>query len=372
MINNKNNNIINKNKKIIKVIKIKNRKKIKEKKIFRRKDKLITIKKIIKKINNKRKKKNICEENKKIKERIKEINNLKRIIPKDPIKSNKEKNNKIKTCVLKNFLEEKYNNKDCLELSVPQLYPKWNNQNKENIWIIGTLNCHGLNKPGEILAFSSLFRAMKADIMILTETWDNEVTAKSRKKALWMTNRIWTETSYDPNINRLRKGVTIAFSERIHKHLAFTEIPKNNNKDTGCLVKSILSFRRNKIAIIGIYIPTNYQDKEDRIFVINKTIEWIRDSREKDNHMILAGDLNEWIFEKNRVLSKLGKYIKRCSWLKEVWNQINININGSTFPLKDPNHKIDYIYISEGLINNVTQAATSRTQTDIGEDHSSL
>ena len=243
---------------------------------------------------------------------------------------------------------------------------------RENIWIIGTLNCHGLNKPGEILAFSSLFRAMKADIMILTETWDNEVSAKSRKKALWMTNRIWTETSYDPNINRLRKGVTIAFSERIHKHLAFTEIPKNNNKDTGCLVKSLLSFRRNKIAIIGIYIPTNYQDKEDRIFVINKTIEWIRDSREKDNHMILAGDLNEWIFEKNRALSKLGKYIKRCSWLKEVWNQINLNINGSTFPLKDPNHKIDYIYISEGLINNVTQAATSRTQTDIGEDHSSL
>jgi exonuclease III len=213
---------------------------------------------------------------------------------------------------------------------------------------------------------------MKADIMVLTETWDNELTAKSRKKALWASNRIWSENSYDPNINRLRKGVSIVLSERAHRHLSYTEIPKNNNKDTGCLIKSLLSFRRNKIAIIGIYMPTNLQDKEDKKFVINKTIEWIRKCRNNNEHVILVGDLNEWIFENNKALNKLGKYIKRSSWLKEVWNQINPNIDGSTFPLKEPKHKIDYIYISKELIQSITQTVVSRSQTEIGEDHCSL
>ena len=100
-------------------------------------------------------------------------------------------------------------------------------------------------------------------------------------------------------------------------------------------------------------MPTNPQDKEDKKFIINKCIEWIRDCRKKEEYIILTGDLNEWIFENNIALSKLGKYLKRCSWLKEVWNYINPNIDGSIFPLKEPKHKIDYIYISEELIHNV-------------------
>jgi len=71
-------------------------------------------------------------------------------------------------------------------------------------------------------------------------------------------------------------------------------------------------------------------------------------------------------------LSKLGKYIKRSSWLKEIWNQTNSNIDGSTFPLKEPKYKIDYIYISQELINSTTQVAKSTMQTEIGEDHCSL
>jgi len=165
-LNNRNNN--NNKIKIIKNNKGKNLEKIKIKK------KNNKIKIIYKKKNIKNKK---CEGNKKNFKENKEINGIEKWVKinnnntqKNTIKSN-EGENQISKSVIKKSLKEKYNNnKDRLELSVPQLYPRWEEPPEENTWVIGTLNCHGVNKLGEILAFSSLFRAMKADIMILIET----------------------------------------------------------------------------------------------------------------------------------------------------------------------------------------------------------
>ena len=416
------------NKKIIKIKKTLKRKKnhkkklLEEKNIEKEKRKKNLIKKISKLNNgsinkNTKKNKTICEEQRIVKENNKEINFI-RNKQKDPIKLINNKNRRV----LKNFLEKnnddlnnnntitqkiiKHNNPpinnkpenkkftwkkpkglkypDTKELIVDEkmvpiepkykdLIPQWEISKDNEQWVIGTLNCHGLTKVGEIDALASDLKEMKSDIFIITETWEKESDVNFRYKYLLNTYNLWSSTTYSKGESRKRKGVSIILSERARRHYHTTSILKDIDKnELGCLLKIELKFKRMSLIVIGCYVPPSREDLMDKNLVHNKSIEWLKEAISKDKYVIFMGDLNEWIMEVNTTLSILGNYLKFTSQLKDTWEHCNEQTGGETYPINNPKHKIDYIYVSNNLLNKTIQCSKSTSQSDISEDHCSL
>ena len=185
-----------------------------------------------------------------------------------------------------------------IEPKYKDLIPQWEISKDNEQWVIGTLNCHGLTKVGEIDALASDLKEMKSDIFIITETWEKESDVNFRYKYLLNTYNLWSSTTYSKGESRKRKGVSIILSERARRHYHTTSILKDIDKnELGCLLKIELRFRRMSLIIIGCYVPPSREDLMDKNLVHNKSIEWLKEAISKDKYVIFMGDLNEWIME---------------------------------------------------------------------------
>jgi len=109
-----------------------------------------------KKINNNGKKKKNNEKN----INTKKNKNTRKVLLKDQKKFFYHDINKLK--YLKNL--------DIDQKIYENLIPQWKKLTNEKQWVIGTLNCHGLTKVGEIDALAQDLCEMKSDIFVITET----------------------------------------------------------------------------------------------------------------------------------------------------------------------------------------------------------
>jgi hypothetical protein len=95
-----------------------------------------------------------------------------------PINKGNIKKFNIKKCKRKYYLNTKelIAHKDILQIEPKskELTPQWKTLKDDKQWVIGTLNCHGLTKIGEIDTLALDLKEMKADIFIITETWEKK------------------------------------------------------------------------------------------------------------------------------------------------------------------------------------------------------
>jgi len=214
---------------------------------------------------------------------------------------------------------------------------------------------------------------MKSDIFVITETWEKENNIEFRYKHLLNNYNLWSTITFPQGQNRKRKGVSIILSERARRHYHTTSILKDiNNNEVGCLIKIELKFRKVSLIVIGYYIPPSREDQTDKTLVYNKSLEYLRDAIANDKHIIFMGDLNEWIMEDNAPHSILGNYLRSTSYLYDTWEYCNGKPGGETYPITNPQHKINYIYMSNNLIDRTIQCSKSEIQSDVSEDHCSL
>src|SRR5882672_9257112 len=112
--------------------------------------------------------------------------NTRKVLLKDPKKFFYHDINKLK--YLKNL--------DIDQKIYENLIPQWKQLTNEKQWVIGTLNCHGLTKVGEIDALAQDLCEMKSDIFVITETWEKENNIEFRYKHLLNNYNLWSTITF--------------------------------------------------------------------------------------------------------------------------------------------------------------------------------
>ncbi|KAJ2542941.1 hypothetical protein IWW35_005565, partial [Coemansia sp. RSA 1878] len=220
-----------------------------------------------------------------------------------------------------------------------------------------------------------MMTALSADILVCTETHWSQTTHQAWSYPIRPYSLRQTAATASPNW----RGVAIFTSEEMSRHIQSTTTAiYEDGREMGTALKVVLGFHRRRVHLIGAYVPTaSPTNMADRTRTQQIVHEWLTAALDAGDEFILAGDLNEHLFEENRSNpTQLGRFLRASSEVKEVWQACPrmASLPGHTFPrnARCQPSKLDFTYLSASLAHGVRQAALMHGQSAIDEDHYAL
>ena len=129
----------------------------------------------------------------------------------------------------------------------------------------------------------------------------------------------------------------------------------------GRIISMDLKFKGSTtIRIINIYVQCNEKDKDKREKLFNELLKLIKEADQRKFHLVIMGDFNadmERYIAKNKLATK-GKYrILQMLLDKGLYDTQKVtctdNLHHTWIRNENTQRRIDYIWISEGLIQDL-------------------
>src|ERR1041384_6941323 len=216
---------------------------------------------------------------------------------------------------------------------------------------IGIYNIKGFNLETKQREFFDEYNSLNLDIIGITETklsnTQSKYTMNNNKhyKSWWTGDEEKSKTG----------GVGIAIKFGLDKHVA------NIIRIMGRIISMDLKFKGSTtIRIINIYVQCNEKDRDKREKLFNELLKLIKEADQRKFHLVIMGDFNadmERYIAKNKLATK-GKYrILQMLLDKGLYDTQKVtctdNLHHTWIRNENTQRRIDYIWISEGLIQDL-------------------
>ena len=235
--------------------------------------------------------------------------------------------------------------------------------NNLNSLKIGSLNTRGLNEPTKLKCLLQYTTDNNYSIFGLSETKIKTSSQTHYKSKHFITNWSSNESS--------KAGVALIINNELYKHHFKT------TSFNGYIISAFFKFKpKITLCITQTYIP---HDKTNKQLTLNKLKELIQQNQSNNYIHIIIGDFNSTPNPKIDILSisKTQKQKKQTN--KKLYNLLHnysdffrtLHPHKINFTYEGPTQKsrIDQIWISNNIIDNLTNTKIIPTNSEFQSDH---
>lgn len=210
---------------------------------------------------------------------------------------------------------------------------------------IGTVNINTITNSNKLDSLRTFIRSMELDIVFMQEV-ENEQLSIPGFNVLC-------------NVDNRHRGTAIA----LKSHINFTHVEKS-------LDGRLIAVRVNNVTLCCVYAHSGNHMRNERERFLNNTVSYYL--RHSTPHIILAGDFNCILRQCDGTGSNFSPSLQATTnqlQLKDVWMQLKPRIPGYTHITHHSASRLDRIYVSQGLTN---QLQTIDTHVCAFSDHKAV
>lgn len=199
---------------------------------------------------------------------------------------------------------------------------------------IATVNINTISSETKLNALRSFARNHDIDIMFLQEVENDKLSIPGYTVVC--------------NVDHARRGTAIALKE----HIQFSNVERS-------LDSRLLAMRINNVTLVCIYAPSGSQYRAERKYFLNNTVAYYL--RHNPQNVILAGDFSCVLRQSDATGSNpspaLSATVQQLL-LRDVWEKLRPRIPGHTFITPNSTSRLDRIYVSDRLCENLRSTDT--------------
>ncbi|EXX57697.1 hypothetical protein RirG_204730 [Rhizophagus irregularis DAOM 197198w] len=246
-----------------------------------------------------------------------------------------------------------------------------------NLITVATLNIRQLNDI-KVQNLADYLEKNDIDILSITETRITNKKLKFITQNKFMNHQVFGTVGVDFN----GSGTLIIMKKELAKHISKMDRYK------GRILKIELTFsEQQKLAIISVYNKSGDRGKvcvETRIDINKNIMKMIKDSKQKNQQIILMGDFNlqykKYLKQKNSNRTRVSEQLKIFELLenmelydvcKEVLNidDLALTKNHVTHITKKMGSRIDYIWVTKKIFEEIIQVNIKEYDSKNDTDH---
>ncbi|PKK61919.1 DNase I-like protein [Rhizophagus irregularis] len=255
-------------------------------------------------------------------------------------KNNPKKYNK------KNIVKKRQENSKNFNKKSEKAITTGKTKNETSTLNICTFNARGINDTKKQELISQLIQTEEWDIASINET---KLMTRKREFAFNNIKKEFRSIVNSTNDTNSKGGQITLIKDKLDHHVINIEFIQ------GYCTKLDLIFKKNSkqknILLIMVYMPND--DKKIKDSIIQQTKIWIENAYRKEQDIIVMGDFNESDKHKDKD-NKFVRMLKK-SELIDVHKFFFENDVRTTWSNGNTSSRIDYIFSTENLMNNIIQ-----------------
>ncbi|KAL9704610.1 hypothetical protein quinque_008128 [Culex quinquefasciatus] len=223
----------------------------------------------------------------------------------------------------------------------PQLKPKQNGgKSKPNgafdfsSYNLASININNITNATKVDALRSFIRTLELDIVFLQEVENERLTIPGFNVIC--------------NVDHARRGTAIALKD----HIVYTHVEKS-------LDGRLIALRVQNTTLCNVYAPSGTALRTERERFFNGTLAYYL--RHNTDHIVLAGDFNCVLRPCDSTSSNPSAALQTAVQqirLHDVWLKLHPNTHAPTYVVHNAESRLDRVYVSAGLCDQLRTAAT--------------
>lgn len=203
-------------------------------------------------------------------------------------------------------------------------------------YTIASININTISNQTKLTALHNFIRVLDLDIILLQEVEDKQMEIPGYVTLT--------------NVDHSKRGTAIA----VKQHISVSHVDRSLD---GRLIVLRLN---NSVTLCNIYAPSGVLQRSQREYFFNSTLSYYL--REATEHVVVGGDFNSVVDARdstgNSNFSASLRYTLQHLQLADVWTTLNRNLNGYTYVTHNSASRIDRIYVSSSLRNQLRETNT--------------